>query len=257
MGDFPIRSFGTTHAHELSQIETGFSSPFASGSLPSPTTAQSFSTPPVTKNRPDAAPVQQGVQLHDPPVRQSSASSAISSGPSGLPPINLAPTSPPAAVSFHQPPSPSLSSFATATGTGSGSGSELLSSSASSPPLAAVPEGPTVAETGAPIVGTGGPQSGQLEPRSPVISNADKAREWKEREAALDRERQRLADSQGSGLGVGSSSAAVGDGEGDVLPPPEYTSALETASPEEQEAIKRAQLEARLREAKGLPSSSA
>ncbi|KAK4698688.1 hypothetical protein P7C70_g7585, partial [Phenoliferia sp. Uapishka_3] len=72
------------------------------------------------------------------------------------PDINLSPTSPPpiSTINFSPPVSPAHLD-------------QQAAVSPTPPTVSGIPGGPTVAETGAPIVGTGGPASGQLAPRPP------------------------------------------------------------------------------------------
>ncbi|KAL8278447.1 hypothetical protein RQP46_009137 [Phenoliferia psychrophenolica] len=154
LGRSDTGSFGSTHAHELSQLDHASLPP-----QPSPSFAQTghssdntpLSTPPILPTRPVPIPV--------PNASLSSASHQSSSSaslPSGVPPINLAPTSPPPipTATFSPPLSPS-------------SAAQQAVTSPTLPAIPGVPAGPTVAETGEPIVGTGGPASGQLAPRPP------------------------------------------------------------------------------------------
>ena len=133
---FLRRSFGSTHASELSQLEVDTAS-IHPVHLPSPT----VSNPTKLAYEP--------YQRHPPPP------------PAALPipevatQINLAPITPPP-LPARSPSSPSSPSF-----------HARRYSLHDSPPPASSPlvsAAPTVAETGIPIVGAGGPSSGQLSP---------------------------------------------------------------------------------------------
>ncbi|GAA5893531.1 hypothetical protein JCM5296_007482 [Sporobolomyces johnsonii] len=164
------RSFGATHADKLSQLDNGStSSPSQSPASTSSAATSSLSHPgnhvrfvpplpsiPGTPVDPSAhPPTGHGIQLHDRPVPPPPSQSHAVPSPSHS--HSLAPPS---------PPGPALNLAPTPQDLGVDFSPPLTASHAipHAPPGVEPPE-PTVAETGAPKVGTGGPSSGQLRPR--------------------------------------------------------------------------------------------
>ncbi|GAA5949524.1 hypothetical protein JCM21900_000250 [Sporobolomyces salmonicolor] len=164
------RSFGATHADKLSQLDHGSTSsppqPSAStssaatSSLSHPGNHVRFVPPlpsiPGTPGDPSASlATGHGIQLHDRPVPP--PPSQLHAVTSPLHSHSLAPSS---------TQGPTLNLCPTPQDLGADFSPPLTTSHAipHAPPGVEPPE-PTVAETGAPKVGTGGPSSGQLRPR--------------------------------------------------------------------------------------------
>ncbi|BGP41147.1 lipid-binding protein [Rhodotorula kratochvilovae] len=150
------RSFGETHAPQLSQLDAQNASSFSPPSHPAPASHHIVHPPPLATLHSEAVLDTSSRALPPVPPHLHQSSNippplpARGPSPSAVQGINLSPTSPilpssspsravPVAVDLPPP------------------GADA------NPGLA--PAEPTVAETGAPIVGTGGPASGQLRPR--------------------------------------------------------------------------------------------
>ncbi|GAA5994280.1 hypothetical protein JCM11641_006395 [Rhodosporidiobolus odoratus] len=165
------RSFGATHAAQLSQLDNSSSQPvFSTQDSQTMHAAQGRVVPPVPPH-PSQPSVHHQDLFHDahassshipPPLPARTHGAALSPSPSatgsgalagGSLPINLSPTARPVDATSSSSPLREMSIPLPPPGVDLHGGEGLA------------PPEPTVAETGEPIQGTGGPSSGQLRPR--------------------------------------------------------------------------------------------
>ncbi|GAA5849001.1 hypothetical protein JCM8547_006409 [Rhodosporidiobolus lusitaniae] len=181
------RSFGTTHADQLSLLESDSSQPaFSTSDHSHLSAAQGRIVPPVPPHPQQQQHGQNPFSDHHAASSGLFANDSITGSAPPLPP-RTGPTG--ASSSFHSAPSPTsdfpINLSPTARPDPSTAASPPREMHIPLPPPGVdpssgpgmAPKEPTVAETGAPKVGTGGPSSGVLRPRGSSLSHQQKKKE--------------------------------------------------------------------------------